>query len=145
MPGARDERCSLAQPLLPAMGVMRQGRRFVLVGLAQLVLDWLLFISLSAAGMPVSGSNVGGRLAGMLLGFWLNGRYTFARPGQQQLGWRRFFRFLGIWILLTVVSTLLVERIAAALGLGHAWLAKPVVEAALALLSFVLMRSVVYR
>ena len=96
--------------------------------------------------MPVVPANVVGRLGGMLLGFWLNGRYTFAdAQGGQRLGWRRFARFLALWVLMTIASTLLVAAADHALGLQYAWLAKPLVEGGLACVSFLLMRSVVYR
>lgn len=117
----------------------------MLVGLLQLLLDWALFVVLSRWGMSPAIANVAGRIAGALLGFWLNGRVTFSQAGESRLGWRRFSRFLPIWLLLTLVSTLLVAWVAAQMGLQQAWLAKPLVEAALAVVAFFLWRHVVYR
>lgn len=127
------------------MTLVRQGSSYILIGLVQLLLDWLVFMGSTALGLPVAPANVVGRLAGMLLGFWLNGRYTFAAAGQQRLGWKRFARFLLLWMLLTAASTLLVTAADHALGLQYAWLAKPLVEGGLALVSFMLLRHVVYR
>ncbi|WP_312709656.1 GtrA family protein [Stenotrophomonas sp.] len=128
------------------MSLLRQGRSYLAVGLAQLLLDWLVFVACTAAGMPVVPANVAGRVGGMLLGFWLNGRYTFADGhGHQRLGWHRFARFLPLWLLLTAASSLLLAAADHALGLQYAWLAKPLVEGGLACVSFVLMRYVVYR
>ncbi|PTA71366.1 MULTISPECIES: GtrA family protein [unclassified Stenotrophomonas] len=128
------------------MSLFRQGRSYLVVGLAQLLLDWLLFVACTAAGMAVVPANVAGRVGGMLLGFWLNGRYTFVDgQGRQRLGWRRFARFLPLWLLLTAASSLLVAAADHALGLQYAWLAKPLVEGGLACVSFLLMRYVVYR
>lgn len=127
------------------MTLLRQGGRYIAAGLMQLLLDWLVFVGSTALGLPVAPANVVGRLAGMLLGFWLNGRYTFAAAGQQRLGWKRFARFLLLWMLLTAASTLLVTAADHALGLQYAWLAKPLVEGGLALVSFMLLRHVVYR
>lgn len=127
------------------MSLLRQGRDFVLAGLAQLLLDWGVFVLASACAMPVPAANLCGRTAGALLGFWLNGRVTFADAGQSRLGWRRFARFLALWLLLTACSTLLVGVVGAHAGLRWAWLAKPVVEAGLAVVSFLLWRHVVYR
>ncbi len=127
------------------MTLIRQGSSYFVIGLLQLLLDWVVFVAATAAGMQVIPANISGRLAGMLLGFWLNGRYTFAERGQRRLGWSRFARFLALWLLLTAASTLLVGAAAHALGLRHAWLAKPLVEGSLAMVSFLLMRHVVYR
>ncbi|WP_340570161.1 GtrA family protein [Stenotrophomonas sp. G106K1] len=127
------------------MTLLRQGSAYIVIGLVQLLLDWLVFVGSTALGLPVAPANIIGRLAGMLLGFWLNGRYTFADAGQQRLGWKRFARFLLLWMLLTAASTLLVTAADHALGLQYAWLAKPLVEGGLALVSFMLLRHVVYR
>lgn len=127
------------------MTLVRQGSYYIIIGMVQLLLDWLVLVGSTALGLPVAPANILGRLAGMLLGFWLNGRYTFAAAGQQRLGWKRFARFLLLWILLTATSTLLVTAADHALGLQYAWLAKPLVEGGLALVSFLLLRYVVYR
>ncbi|MFT3669754.1 MAG: GtrA family protein [Pseudoxanthomonas sp.] len=125
--------------------LLREGGSFVFVGLAQLVLDWLVFVALTAAGVPAAPGNLAGRVSGALLGFWLNGRVTFARDGEARLGWRRFGKFLLVWVPLTVVSTLAVTWVATSLGLAHAWLTKPLVEGVLAIVAFFLWRHVVYR
>lgn len=127
------------------MTLAREGGTYIAAGLAQLGVDWLVFVALTAAGVGVAPANIAGRVSGMLLGFWLNGRFTFASGGERRLGWRRFLRFIGVWLLLTALSTLLVSVVATQLGLGRAWLAKPLVDAGLAALSFVLMRSLVFR
>ena len=124
----------------------RQIASFLVVGVLQLTLDWAVFVVLTWMGMAPGPGNLIGRLAGALLGFWLNGLLTFAADGQARLGWKRFFtRFVPIWLLLTLVSTLLMAWISIRLGLQQAWLAKPVVEGALAVAAFFLWRHVVYR
>ncbi|WP_019338860.1 GtrA family protein [Stenotrophomonas geniculata] len=128
------------------MSLLRQGSAYLIIGVLQLLLDWAVFVLVTAAGLPVVQGNLAGRVAGMLLGFWLNGRITFATAdGEQRLGWRRFARFLPLWLLLTTASTLLVSSADHALGLQCAWLAKPLVEGGLAVISFLLLRHVVYR
>jgi putative flippase GtrA len=124
---------------------LRQGAAFLLVGLAQLVLDTAVFVGLTAAGVPAGPGNVAGRVSGALLGYWLNGRITFAGAEGSRVGGASFLRFVASWGLLTVVSTVLVAGIAARLGLAHAWVAKPLVEGALAAVSFFLLRHWVYR
>jgi len=104
-----------------------------------------VFVAATALGMPAAPGNLLGRVSGMLLGFWLNGRYTFARDGEHRLGWSRFARFLLLWAVLTAISTLLVTLAAEHLGLRYAWLAKPLVEGGLAAVSFLLMRTLIFR
>jgi putative flippase GtrA len=121
---------------------LRQGGLFVIVGLAQLAVDTSIFIAATALGLPVVAGNLLGRVSGAGLGFWLNGRYTF---GQATLDRRHAARFAIAWSLLTVLSTVSVDIVAAHLGLHGAWLAKPLVEAVLAAINFMVSRHWIYR
>ena len=127
------------------MPLLRQGGYYLVFGVLQLLLDWLLFVALTALGVPAAPANLASRTSAALLGFWLNGRYTFADGQGSRLGWRRFVRFWALWLLMTAISTLLVAFVEARLGLHWAWLAKPVVEAGLAAANFFLLRHLVYR
>lgn len=148
------------------MSLFRQGGRFLVAGGVQLLLDWALFVALTAAGVAAAPANLCGRLAGALLGFVLHGRYTFAgqragpadagfagaSPGAGgskeapgRLGTARFLRYALAWSALTALSTLLVTLVADQAGLRFAWLAKPAVEAGMAVLSFFVWRHWVYR
>ncbi|MCD7099246.1 GtrA family protein [Stenotrophomonas sp. MMGLT7] len=127
------------------MGILRQGGHFILIGLLQLLVDWGVFVAATALGLPAVPGNLLGRVSGALLGFWLNGRITFAEQAGGRLNRRHLARFLCMWLVLTALSTWLVATSANLLGLKLAWLAKPVVEGALAMLSFVLLRQFVYR
>ncbi|WP_338339167.1 GtrA family protein [Xanthomonas euvesicatoria] len=127
------------------MSLFRQGSRFMIIGALQLVVDCGIFIAATAAGMPAVPANLLGRIGGAMLGFWLNGRYTFAQQGDARLGWRRFGRFALMWLTLTLISTWLLSTTVDLLGLRQAWLAKPLVEGGLAVVSFFLGRHVVYR
>jgi len=49
-----------------------------------------------------------------------------------------------VWTVLTLLSTVLVATLADHLSLQAAWLAKPVVEAGLAVVSFFISRHWVY-
>jgi putative flippase GtrA len=124
---------------------LKQGVSFIAAGALQLLLDWAVFVALTSIGASPIIGNLVGRVCGALLGFWLNGRVTFADQGQAKLGWRRFLRFLAVWLSLTLVSTLLVAGTAAQLGLQQAWLAKPIVEGGLAVVAFFLWKHLVYR
>ena len=127
------------------MPLLRQGGHYLAFGILQLLLDWAGFVALTALGMPAMPANLASRTSAALLGFWLNGRYTFADGQGSRLGWRRFVRFWLLWLFMTAVSTVLVTVVEAQLGLHWAWLAKPVVEGGLALAGFFLLRHVVYR
>lgn len=127
------------------MPLLRQGGYYLVFGVLQLLLDWLLLVALTALGMPVAPANLASRTSAALLGFWLNGRYTFADGNGQRLGWRRFTRFWLLWLAITAISTVLVAVVASRLGLHQAWLAKPLVEAGLAVVSFFALRHWVFR
>nr|WP_298133615.1 GtrA family protein [uncultured Pseudoxanthomonas sp.] len=125
--------------------LLRQGGSFIAIGALQLLVDWALFVALTAFGVSAAPANLTGRVVGALLGFFLNGRVTFSQGGNARLGWWRFAKFLLIWVPLTIVSTLAVTWVTGTLGLAHAWLAKPLVEGVLAVVAFFLWRHVVYR
>ena len=127
------------------MSIARQGVSFLVVGGCLVVLDWAVFVALTALGAAPVPANVVGRMAGALVGFWANGRVTLSVPGSARLGRRRFARYLVLWATLTLLSTVLVSLLADHLSLEIAWLAKPVVEAGLAVLSFLVSRHWVYR
>jgi putative flippase GtrA len=123
--------------------LLRQGVGFSVVGGLQLLLDWGVMMGLSAAGVPLPAANIAGRVAGASLGFWSNRRFTFrghVHPPLPQL-----VRFLLLWSVLTAASTLGVAFVAAHGGLARAWLAKPLIEAVLATISFFSSRHWVYR
>lgn len=127
------------------MALIRQGFWFVLIGGLQVLADWAAFVALTALGLGVAPANIAARASGAILGFWLNGRITFAQAGQQRLGGRRFLRYLMAWIVFTVLSTWSIAAVATQFSLQYAWLAKPVVEGALALVSFATARYWIYR
>jgi putative flippase GtrA len=127
------------------MSVARQGMFFLVVGCGLIALDWAVFVTLTAVGVIPVVANVAGRIAGALVGFWANGTVTFSILGSPRLGRRRLLRYLVLWVALTLLSTVLVAGLAEQLNLEIAWVAKPVVEAGMAVLSFFVSRHWVYR
>ena len=124
----------------------RQLLLFLIAGLAQLLLDWAVFVLVTALGGPVIAANLAGRVSGACLGFWLNGRYTFAdAEGRARLRREHLARFVPAWIALTALSTLLLALLAELMHLHALWLAKPVVEAFVAAISFIVWRQWVFR
>src|SRR3546814_579186 len=126
------------------MSLTRQGRHYLIIGIVQWLLDWAVMVALSYWGLPVRPANVAGRVCGAMLGFWLNGRITFAGD-HTEVGHRQFFRFLLMWLLTTAISTWSIGAIDDAVGLKWTWLAKPGVEIVLGGLGFLLSRHWVYR
>ena len=127
-----------------AMSLTRQGGHYLAIGIAQWLLDWGVMVGLSHLGVPVEAANVVGRISGACLGFWANGRITFASE-ETAVGRRQLVRFLVLWTGTTVASTWAIGSIDAVLGLKWAWLAKPVVEGALAVVGFFASRHWVYK
>lgn len=126
------------------MSLGRQGRHYLAIGIVQWLVDWGVMVGLSHAGLLVEPANVAGRISGAALGFWLNGRITFAGD-DTALGSRQLGRFLMMWVLTTLLSTWALGAIDDAVGLRWAWLAKPAVELVLGAMGFVLSRHWVYR
>ena len=126
------------------MGLVRQGRYYLLIGVLQWLLDWGVMVGLSHGGMAIEPANVVGRISGALLGFWLNGRITFTED-QHHMGRKQFARFALMWLVTTAVSTWAVGSIDDWLGLQWAWLAKPAVEVVLGVLGFLLSRHWIYK
>lgn len=127
-----------------AMSLTRQSGHYLAIGLVQWLLDWAVMVGLSHLGLPVEAANVAGRISGATLGFWANGRFTFA-GADTAVGRRQLFRFLVMWLGTTAASTWALGTIDDVLGLEWAWLAKPLVELALGALGFFISRHWVYR
>lgn len=127
-----------------AMSLARQGPRYLLIGGIQWLLDWGVMVLLSHLGLRIGVANVMGRITGALLGFWLNGKVTFTGD-EHVLGRRQLLRFLVMWLVMTLLSTVAIEAIDDLLGRKWAWLAKPLVEVCLGVLGFVISRHWVYR
>lgn len=125
--------------------LLRQGTGYGLVGGLQLLVDWAAFVALTAAGLATVPANLTGRVAGAVLGFWLNGMVTFRAAEGGRLGWARFGRFLVSWGVMSVFSTLAVQAIDSRAGLQWAWMLKPGVDIVLAALGFFASRYWIYR
>jgi putative flippase GtrA len=125
--------------------LLRQGLGYGAVGLLQLLVDWLCFVGLTMLGLDVVPANLAGRVVGAVLGFWLNGVLTFRDDAGGRLGWRRLRRFAISWAVMSLLSTAGVYFVDHVVGLRWAWLAKPVLDASLAGLGFVVSRYWIYR
>ena len=125
--------------------LLRQGASYGAVGGLALLVDWGTFVLASWLGMPAIPANLVARLAGACVAFVLNGLVTFRDPDGGRLGWRRFVHYAITWALLTVASTWAMAMVTDRISLEAAWLAKPMVEAVLAAISFLLCRYWIYK
>lgn len=126
------------------MSLYRHLGGYAAVGLLQWLVEYAVMLALSQWVMPVAPANVAGRISGALLGFWLNGKWTFAGDGRQ-LGPRAARRFLLMWVALTVLNTVAVALVDRHAGLAAAQSLKPLADVLSAGLGFVLSRHWVYR
>lgn len=126
------------------MSLTRQSRHYLAIGLLQWLVDWGVVVGLTHAGLPVAPANVVGRISGALLGYWLNGKLTFAGD-DTTVGMPQFQRFMMMWITTTLISTWAMTQIDDVFGLKWVWLAKPAIELALGAVGFVLSRYWIYK
>src|SRR3546814_3626039 len=86
------------------MSLGRHARHYLLIGGVQWLVDWGVMVLLSHYGMLVELANVLGRVAGALLGYWLNGKLTFAGD-DTAIGRKQLARFILMWLGTTAIST----------------------------------------
>jgi len=127
-----------------AMTLIRQSRHYLVIGGLQWLVDWGVMVGLSHLGMLVEPANIIGRISGALLGYWLNGKLTFAGD-DTALGRTQLRRFVLMWLCTTAISTWSLGAIDEHIGLKWAWLAKPGVELVLGVFGFLLSRHWVYK
>lgn len=126
------------------MSLTRQSRHYLIIGGLQWLVDWGVMVALSHLGMLIEPANIIGRISGALLGYWLNGKLTFAGD-DTALGRTQLQRFVMMWLCTTAVSTWSLGAIDEHIGLKWAWLAKPGVELVLGVIGFLLSRHWVYK
>lgn len=125
--------------------MLRQAFLYGIVGGVQLLVDWAGFVALTMLGVWVVPANLLARVSGALMGYWLNGRYTFARGGKPSLCGASAVRFVAFWLLTTALSTAGVYLLDAEQGRLAAWLGKPLLDASLAVAGFLASRYWIYR
>lgn len=124
--------------------LFREGAWYFVIGVLQIGIDWGIFVVSSFLGMSTAPSNMVGRISGAAFGFWANGRVTFASK-ETRLGRKQLLRFVLLWSLTTLASTLAMLWMTHAGGLGLAWKTKPLVDLGLSAISFLASRHWVYR
>jgi putative flippase GtrA len=133
--------------LLHWLPLGREVMAFIVVGVIQICIDWMIFVGLTHWGANPAAANVSGRIIAATAGFWLNGKWTFNKHGADghSLGVRHLLRYLVSWCITTAISTTVLLFIDRGQGLHWAWVAKPVVDGTLAALSFLASKYWIYR
>ena len=126
------------------MSLRRHLGGYLAIGLVQWLLEYALMLALSQWVMPVAPANVIGRLCGAMLGFWLNGKWTFAGENTH-VGRHAALRFITMWLGLTVLNTWIVDSIDTHAGLRMAQMLKPGADMLTGGIGFLLSRHWVYR
>lgn len=126
------------------MTLRRHLGSYAAIGLLQWLVEYSLMLALSEWVMPVEPANVIGRLAGAMLGFWLNGKWTFA-GNDTHVGRRAVLRFVLMWLVLTLLNTWLVGIVDEHFGLRRAQLLKPLADLLSGSIGFLLSRHWVYK
>lgn len=126
------------------MNLHRQLVAYAGIGGLQWLLDSAVMITASHAGLAVALATIAGRLCGAVLGYWLNGRYTFANRQRDTVNTSSLGRFVRFWLLATVLSALVLGAIDRHFGLTASWLFKPLVDFGFAAFGFWASRHWIY-
>ena len=126
------------------MTLRRHAASYAVIGIVQWLVEYGLMLALSEWVMPVEPANVIGRVVGDCLGFWLNGKWTFAGD-DTHVGRHAAVRFVAMWLALTVLNTWIVAAIDDRYGLGLAQLLKPGADLVSGGVGFLLSRHWVYK
>lgn len=137
----------MAQPFqtrMHSMPIIKEGVGYGMAGVAQLAIDWLIFVFLSHFGLFVVAGNLIARVAGACIGFWLNRNWTFRTKPYDSMN-QHVARFAVWWLISTLVSTGIVQIANHLYGLQSAWMAKPAIDALLAGCGFLVSKFWIYR
>jgi len=120
---------------------------FIIVGGIQYLLDAASF-SLLILFFSTETSNILSRMIGALAGYGLNGMITFKHSSKSQIHANSLLRFILVWCLMTLISTLAIRELIAAFC-NDSWICavaiKLLVEMVLVILSFTLQKLFVYK
>lgn len=125
---------------------MRQIILFGVIGVAQLLADSLIFFVLVKLSILPWIANSASRFLALLLGFALNGAFTFRQADNSStITKKSFFRLLILWAILTFVSSELITLTSHHVADLQLLLVKLTVEFILAFVSFFISKTWVYR
>lgn len=88
--------------------------RFTLVGAVNTVIDFVLFLSLSLAGVPAIGANYISTTTALSFSFFANKKYTFKSRGRnyvKEITLFVVFTVLGLWVLQPAIIFLITKSL----------------------------------
>lgn len=122
-----------------------QALRFLCVGVSLLALDTGLYAAATLAGLPIALANPLSRAIAAIAGYFAHRHLTFAARSRDAVEPAERLRYVLVWVALTLISTQTLAAIASHADSVTTMVAKPFVEAVLALISFSLLKLWVYR
>ena len=84
--------------------------RFILVGIANTAIDFIVLLSLTAGGLPLVLSNILSTSVALTFSFFANRTFTFGSTGKKRSQAVRFLlvTLVGLWVLQPIVLVLAV-------------------------------------
>lgn len=123
----------------------RQVLLFIAVGLSQLAIEALLYVACTLLGVTPLIANLVARVLAAAGGYFMHSRVTFLQAKDTRRSSGTWWRYGSVWIALTAASTLAVTSAVETVGLHGSWIAKPMVDGVLAVVSFLLLKAWVFR
>jgi len=123
---------------------MKKVGLFFLFGILQFAVDSLIYTTLSAVGVGIILANVLSRGSAALLGYFINGKYTFNKKASSGT----FFKFCIYWLFMTILSSSLLwvakEIYSGVENVTFTFVSKVLVELLLFFISFILAKKMVF-
>lgn len=123
---------------------MKKVALFFLFGIFQFAVDSLIYTTLSAVGVDIILANVLSRGSAAVLGYFINGRYTFNKNPSSGT----FFKFCIYWLFMTALSSSLLwvakEIFSGAENITFTFVSKVLVELLLFFISYILAKKMVF-
>ena len=87
--------------------------RFILVGIANTAIDFIVLLSLTAVGLPLVLSNIISTSVALTFSFFANRTFTFGSTGKKRAQAVRFLlvTLVGLWVLQPIVLVLAVPAL----------------------------------
>lgn len=123
---------------------MKKVGLFFLFGILQFAFDSVIYTILSTVGIDIILANVLSRGSAALLGYFVNGKYTFNKKPSSE----SFIKFCIYWLFMTALSSFLLwiskEIYCGEKNVGVTFISKVLVEFILFFISYILAKKMVF-